>query len=252
MTIKPSKKFKSYIWNNRQFSIEELYEEVVRLNSASPSPITNPSVTFEVFTSNRLEGNNLTLDETKLILEDKVIPEDSSYRDVVECINLGTTIEDYRIIKDVDLDLILNIHKSISNGLLSKSEKGLIRKGPVFILNSSHIPPNAEEVEEKLTKSIERFNSSNRTIIDIFLLKLDLVTIHPFTDGNGRISRVLMNGLLEGAGFPRLVITDSEKKFYYDALEDTNSKFNKDYWIRYCLLLMKYNLEFLDSVDVLA
>ena len=247
----PSKKFKSYLWSNKDFSIEELYSQVIDLNSARDMINLDFRIGFEIYNSNKIEGNKLDRIETKMILEDKVIPEDSSYRDVVECINLGTTIEDYRVLDNIDLNIILDIHRSITNGLLSKSEKGKIRTGSVFITNSTHVPPSSDVVELKLSKAIERFNSSNKTIIDVFILKLDLVTIHPFTDGNGRTSRVIMNGLLEGLGFPRIIITASDKKFYYDALENTNSRFDKNYWIKYCLILMKYNIEFLYSTETM-
>lgn len=248
---KPNKKLKSFIWSNKDFSIEELYEQIVEMNKKRKPINLDFMIGLEIYNSNRIEGNRLDRIETKLILEDKIIPEDSSYRDVVECINLGTTIEDFRLIEEPSIDLILNIHKSITNGLLSKSEKGKFRKDHVYIQNSTHKPPSPELVESKLTESINKFNSSSKTIIDVFIFKLDLVTIHPFIDGNGRTSRVIMNGLLENLGFPRLIITDTEKKFYYDALEKTNYRFDKNYWIRYCLLLMKYTLESLDCDDIM-
>lgn len=248
---KPSKKFKSFIWSNKDFSDSELLNQIIKMNDVRPKTDLDFRIGFEIYNSNKIEGNKLDRIETRLILEDKIIPEDSSYRDIMECINLGTTIEDFRLIDSLSLDLILNIHKSVTNNILGKDQKGKIRTGPVYITNSMHIPPKPSEVESLLIDSINKFNNSDKNIIDVFIFKFELVSIHPFIDGNGRTSRVIMNGLLENLGFPRLIITDKEKKFYYEALENSNTRFNKNYWIRYCLLLMKYNLEFLDCVDYL-
>lgn len=249
---KPSKKFKSYIWSNKDFSLEELLSQVLELNNSRPVENLDYRLGFEIYNSNKIEGNNLDRIETKMILEDKIIPEDTRYRDVVECINLGTAIEDFRVIEDLNIDLVLDIHRCLTNGLLKSSEKGKLRKIPVYINNSTHIPPSPDKVENLIIQSINKFNSSNKSLLDIFIFKFELVSIHPFVDGNGRTSRVIMNGLLENLGFPRLVITDKEKKFYYEALEQSNSRFDKKYWLRYCLLLMKYNIEFLHSVDTIS
>ena len=138
------------------------------------------------------------------------------------------------------------IHRTITNGLLKPSEKGKLRTEKVFITNSSHRPPNPELVEKMIRDAIEKFNNSKRSLVDVFMFKLDLVTIHPFIDGNGRTSRLIMNGLLEKLGYPRLIVTEDNENAYYDALEKTNERFDKNIWVRFCLIWMKYTLEHLD------
>lgn len=246
------KKFKSYIFHNRNFSNEELLVQVEELNKNKDDRKFADRLMIEMYNSNKIEGNTLTIREFILILEDKIIPDDVSYHDLIECINLNRTIGKYRKIKDLSIDLILDIHSELTADLLGDEDRGKIRNKPVYISNCLHNPPSHEKVKELLDKSINKFNTSNRTLTDIFIFKLEFVSIHPFIDGNGRSSRIIMNGLLEELGYPRLIITDKNKKYYYKALEDAQARYLYDNWIRYCLLLMKFNLEYINDVDMLV
>lgn len=243
------KKFKSFISHNNSHSNDELLSQIEQLNSTKEDLNYSNRLLFEMYNSNKIEGNTLTRQDTKLVLEDKIIPEGLSYKDLIECINLRRAISNYRKIDTLNLDLILSIHKALMADLLDTP--GIVRNEPVYISSCMHIPPSADKVENLLNKSIEKYNNSSRTIVDMFIFKLEFVSIHPFTDGNGRTSRLLLNALLENAGYPRLIFKDSDKKYYYKALEDAQVKYKIDSWIRYCLLLMKYNLEYLNSIDIL-
>ena len=233
------KKFKSYVFHNRSFSNDELIHQIDELNRNKEDYNFTNRLMFEMYNSN------------KLILEDKIIPEGVKYSDLIECINLNRTIVKFRKVKGLSLDLVLSVHKELTTDLLSEVESGVLRKVPVYISNCLHTTPDAELVEGLLKSSINKFNKSNKTLVDIFIFKLEFVSIHPFVDGNGRVSRILMNGLLEYYGYPRLIVTERNKKFYYKALEDAQVRYMTGSWIRYCLLLMKFNLEYLNDVDIL-
>ena len=239
------REFKSYIFHNRNFSNKELLAQVEELNKNKDDRNFASRLMFEMYNSNKIEGNTLTNQDTKLILKDKIIPNDVSYQDLMECINLNITIEKYRKIKDLSMDLILDIHAELTADL-NDEDKGRIRTEPV------HFAPSHNRVKELLSESINKFNISNRNLIDIFIFKLEFVSIHPFRDGNGKISRIIMNGLLENLGYPRLIITDRNKNYYYKALEDAQVGYLYDNWIRYCLLLMKFNLEYINDIDILV
>lgn len=250
VSIHKTKKFKSFVFDNRNFTVDDLINQIEDLNRSKVDDNFKNRLFFECYNSNKIEGNTLSRQDTKLLWYDKVIPSDSSYEDVVECLNLKATINKYRKINvdNVSLDLIKDIHSMITYNLNVDED---FRKEQVYISYCLHVPPSADRVLDLMTKAIEKFNCSEKSLIDVFMLKLNLVTIHPFMDGNGRTSRLLMNGLLEYMGYPRLIFKNADKKFYYKALEDAQVKYQVGNWIRYCLILMKYNLVYLNDVDCL-
>ena len=95
-------------------------------------------------------------------------------------------------------------------------------------------------------EAIDRFNNSNKELIDIFKFKLDFVRVHPFMDGNGRLSRLIMNGLLTAKGYPRIIIRNQDKGFYYDAIEDSLKVGRYDAWLKFMLTYMKFMCELED------
>ena len=58
--------------------------------------------------------------------------------------------------------------------------------------------------------------------------------------------------MLENVGYPRVIFKENDKKYYYRALEDAQLRYNTESWIRYCALILKYNLEYLNDVDILS
>ena len=245
------KKFKSFIFHNRNFTQENLLEQIQELNNEKDDFTYGNRLFFEIYNSNKIEGNSLSRIDTKLLLEDKIMPEEGKYSDIIESLNLRRALNKFKKINTLDLDLILNIHKEITEDLLSDDDCGKLRDKKVYITNSMHTPPVPEEVLNKLLTIINEYNSSNRTLIDIFIFKLRFVEIHPFIDGNGRTSRLIINGLLENQGFPRIVFRDSDKKFYYTAIEDAIVKYKIDDFVRYCLLQLKFILENLNDPTIL-
>ena len=96
-------------------------------------------------------------------------------------------------------------------------------------------------------EAIDRFNNSDKELIDIFKFKLDFVRIHPFMDCNGRLSRLIMNGLLTAKSYPRIIIRNQDKGFYYDAIEDSLKVGKYDAWLKFMLTYMKFMCELEDT-----
>lgn len=205
---------------------------------------------FETYNSSKIEGNNLSLEEAKVLYDSKFIPDNYS-KDILEVINLADTIRDNLKITDLSMDLILNIHRSLTKGIIEDRYCGVLRDCEVCIEGSLHKPPSFDKVEYFLEHAIHRYNSSDRLVEDVIEFKYNLLTIHPFVDGNGRTSRVIMNALLEGLGYPRLVITDKHKSIYYKALQDAQVKYGPKMFINYGLILMKYTLMYLNDPKIL-
>lgn len=240
-------KFKSFIFKNINKSLDDLLLEINTLHgSTSNNYIINcerQSILYEVYTSNRLEGNTVTFQDTKFILEDN-INVDCNVKELLEITNLDTAIKRYKSFKELSIELILDIHKTLTTSILPEDNCGNIRTEDVFIVGSMHYPPKPNLVEEFLSKEIGIFNFSKKTLYDIFMFTYKFTFIHPFIDGNGRSSRVIMNALLSSLNYPRLTIDDTCKKFYYKALEEASVQYKEINWIRFCYLRLFFTLQY--------
>lgn len=246
------KKFKSYMAHHGTVPTEQLFRDVEELNKSKVDLNFSNRLLYEMYNSNKIEGNTLTNQDTKLILEENIVPDGCELKDLLECTNLKGAITEFRKIDCISLEEILKIHSLITFNILDTDKCGHLRKECVFISGCMFTPPEPNKVEELLKKSINKFNNSKRTLRDIFIFKLEFVSIHPFVDGNGRTSRLILNAMLENVGYPRVIFKASDKKYYYRALEDAQLRYNTESWIRYCALLLKYNLEYLNDVDILS
>lgn len=242
-------KFKIYNAKNCSLSQKEFIDAIKKYQGR---PFNNRIAYLEVYTSNKIEGNTLTKGQTKALLEG--LAQDADYRTQSEVIQLNRAIRDnLSIEEDLTIDGICRIHRDITyNTLSSPKDEGHLRVGQVYISNSMTIPPKPEVIEEQLQQAIDTFNSSEKDLLDIFRFKLDFVRIHPFMDGNGRLSRLLMNGLLTAKGYPRIIIRNQDKGFYYDAIEDSLRIGRYNAWIKFMLTYMKFmcELEYLFLRDI--
>lgn len=236
-------KFKSYNIKNCSISQNDM---VKIIEGYRFRPFNDRIAYLEVYTSNKIEGNTLTKGQTKAVLEG--IAQDADLRSQTEVIQLNRAIRDNFTIENLSMELILNIHKDITFNTLEKSEwEGKLRSEQVYISNSAIVPPNSDKVKKELVDAIERFNDSDRELLDILRFKLDFVRIHPFMDGNGRVSRLIMNGLLSAKGYPRIIIRNQDKGFYYDAIEASLRVGRYDAWIKFMLTYMKFMCELEDT-----
>lgn len=124
--------------------------------------------------------------------------------------------------RDLSLALVQEWHY-----MLFKDSKpdiaSIIRKKQVYISASKYIPPSPVEVFPMLMDFFRWYNRNKNGRIHpvelAALVQLKFVTIHPFHDGNGRISRLMMNFVLERKGYPMFNIPYEGRSSYYSALE---------------------------------
>lgn len=229
--LKLSKKFKSFLYLNKGLSNKDL---IAYINKHKENIMAYDFKFYELFSSNNIEGNRMTIAETKVVLEKGTV--EARVKDVVEALNLEKVMKKYDKLNEISLDIILDIHKIITNLVIEEGEwSGKLRTGNVAITNSLHRPPKFQEVREKLNEAIKKFVESNKNIEDIFKFKLEFVEIHPFYDGNGRTSRVIQNALLSNIDMPRLIIRPQDKQHYYKALEDATVYGDRAGFIRFSL-----------------
>lgn len=208
---------------------KEVDEKLAKLNSKRPlskeaSKSLQDAINLEwTYNSNSIEGNTLTLKETKVVLEGITIG-GKSVREHLEAINHENAIE---YLEDLLRDKnevsewnIKGLHQLILKGI-DDSNAGKYRNDNVIISGANHMPPEYIKVPELMEKLIINYEDWNEyhPIIRASLLHGELVKIHPFIDGNGRTSRLIMNMDLMKSGYVPVIIKKENRLKYYEALD---------------------------------
>ncbi len=179
------------------------------------------------YDTQRIEGSTLTRRETADLLEKRITPKNKLLRDVQEAEahrNLFYNVLKFK--KDFTLQVMLDWHWTLFNKT-KPDIAGSIRKYQVGISGSKFVPPSPVEAYPMLTEFFKWYkkNRDNLHPVEIAaLVHLKLVTIHPFGDGNGRITRLVMNFVLNIKKYPLFDIPYENKNSYYNALERSQVK----------------------------
>ena len=174
------------------------------------------------YATNRIEGSTLTYRETALLLEKGITPSRRPIEDVKETEKHKQVF--YEMLsykKEINLSTLLFWHKKLFEET-KKDQAGKIRDHSVSISGSRYNPPYAIELELLLTGFFDWYKKIRNKLHPVYLaalVHLKFVSIHPFGDGNGRISRLFMNYVLNKNGHPMIVIDYSDRNSYYNALE---------------------------------
>ena len=174
--------------------------------------------------SNAIEGNTLTLKETKVALEGITVG-GKTLREHLEVINHREAIqfveELVRNKEPLTEWVIKSVHQLVLKNIEHK-HAGIYRKTNVVISGADHIPPDAMHVASEMQAFIswlEREAAHLHPVERAARVHCDFVKIHPFTDGNGRTSRLLMNLELMKAGYPPDILQVSKRLEYYETLD---------------------------------
>ena len=198
------------------------------------------------YNSNGIEGNTLTLRETQVVLEGITVG-GKSIKEHLEAINhekailfLDDLVKDNEPISEWN---IKNIHQLILKDI-DNENAGRYRKENVTIKGATHIPPDYLKIPELMEKLILTYNTWNEyhPIIQAALLHGELVKIHPFVDGNGRTSRLLMNLDLMNSGYNPVIIKKESRLKYYEALDKAHTTGNYTDFVK---LVTKLEIEML-------
>jgi len=242
--------------------VDDLKKCLDSFRPLSPTQAKNLEEAFDVeytYDSNRIEGNTMTLSETALVLKKGMTISGKSVQEHLEVINHNDALE---YIKDLVQGHItysekelLKIHSFILQGI-DRLNAGFYRHERVFITGSRHVPPNPLKVPNLMEEYFRYFSEhkdSEHPVILAADMSEKLVTIHPFVDGNGRTSRLIMNLLLMQAGYP-ITIISSEKNSrddYYSSLETVQLQQDKDKFRIFVLCSVKQTLfRYLNAVSI--
>ena len=199
------------------------------------------------FNSNAIEGNTFTYGETVALLMEGITAKGKPLKDALDIKGHNDAIQFMLDMVKGDRGLnesdIRSLHKIIlgtqyENPSITASGKivgkkvsvGTYKTMPNHVLTATgetHYYATPEETPAKMTELVSWFNenANNKEVNPVVLASLfhhRFVAIHPFDDGNGRMTRILTNFILMKFGYPISVIKNEEKKSYYAALSQAD------------------------------
>lgn len=177
--------------------------------------------------SNSIEGNTLTLQETRVVIEHGITIGGKTLREHFEAINHHKAIAFIETLAQPEYQLnasdILRVHGLVLQNI-EQEYAGRYRNAGVRITGANFTPPNALKVDALMNELIDWVNHETTLPLPVkaCIFHHRFVWIHPFFDGNGRTTRLLFNLLLLQQGFPPAIILQQDRKKYYDALNRAN------------------------------
>ena len=231
--------------------VDELKEKLDSKRPMSQETLKSLKETINLewtYNSNGIEGNTLTLRETQVVLEGITVG-GKTIKEHLEAINhekaiiyLDELVKDNKPITEWN---IKNIHQLILKEI-DNDNAGKYRRENVTIKGATHIPPDYIKIPELMEKLILNYETWNKyhPIIQAALLHGELVKIHPFVDGNGRTSRLVMNLDLMNNGYNPVIIKKENRLEYYEALDKAHTTGNYTDFVK---LINKLEIEMLNK-----
>ncbi len=176
--------------------------------------------------SDAIEGNTLSLNETKLVIMEGITIGGKPLKDHIEARNdaMAFDLVVKMVKEEVEIDhlIVQEIHEMVTRGMLM--EAGRYRSTNVGITGSRSTPPPYYKLVEYMDGFIEEVARIGRhPVIVASFIHHSLVGIHPFVDGNGRVARLLMNLYLMRHGYPPVVLKQEDRERYYRYLQLADS-----------------------------
>lgn len=209
--------------DDKRYKLYEIPEENAALQRAMKEAYYQ-----HIHHTTAIEGNTMTLSMARSVVETKMAVNGKSVLEHNEILGLDEALKyiNTTLVQEthsISVQNIIEIHRRVL-GHAHPMEAGQFRSTQVYVGN--HVPPHPTDVEQFMDEFDSWLESPNirkfHAIEFAALAHYRLVYIHPFTDGNGRTARLLMNLILMKAGFPPVTIKVSERHDYYACLQDAN------------------------------
>ena len=190
------------------------------------------------YTSNAIEGNTLGRRETALVVEKGLTVGGKSLLEHTEAVNHARALDWVREQAEREPNSltekdILHVHGLIMKGI-DDPNAGRYRVTPVRISGSAAVLPNPRKVPDLMNGFVKWIGLA--TGLHPVELAAEahyrLVTIHPFTDGNGRTARLLGNMILLMSGYPAAIIRKRDRLAYIESLEKAQTGGSMDTYMK--------------------
>jgi Fic family protein len=193
------------------------------LRSLSKADIADMFDRFTVnftYDSNAIEGNSLTLKDVQIVMFENAVIRGKDLREIYETKNSRTVVD--LVLKrkfDISHKSIIGMHKMLMRDI---DDRFGYKKIPNFLVGRTVETSPPERVWEDMERLIGFYQNSKGRIHPLELAAIfhgEFEKIHPFSDGNGRVGRFLINVMLVRSGYPPLIIRKTSRRSYLDALE---------------------------------
>lgn len=192
--------------------------------------------------STMIEGSTLTLEETSLLLDEGVTPSGKPLEHSIMATDHHKALMLVKQIAKTDQKITVSMLQQISAKVMAGSEmvnssalgtthayKGDLRKvanrvAARYFPDPKKVPVLLQQMCDDINSSIGQVQSTEQKLELAFNAHFQFVSIHPFLDGNGRVSRLLMNLLLHRFELPMAIVFKEDKLEYFNALEQSREK----------------------------
>jgi Fic family protein len=221
-----------YIPNEKLLELEAVLlhynSKFLKLDNLTKKEIMeNFAINFAV-NSNSIEGNTITLKEAYNLIKEDITPKNRTLREVYELTNTKRAMDFLEgCKKDINSELIENIHDMLLENI--DNRKGF-RKHDIRILGQPFKPSPTAYIKSDLKMLLDWYEKSRNKIHPIALIILfhhKFENIHPFSDGNGRTGRILINYILSLNNYPPLIISMRFRKEYLNLMNQSDKILNK-------------------------
>lgn len=227
----------------RVYTIKKQYESYLPLSDKEIKNIEELDRIKEVHLSNKVEGNTYTYDETYVLLEKNIPSSSRTLKEAFEIDNLNKAIRycnDYK--GDLTECFIKTCHRLVSQNCLDDyKDVGEYRTVRNWVGDINTCPPNG--ITKAMNELLEWYERNKNSLDPIQLavrFKYRFVCIHPFIDGNGRVSRLLLNWILKRNGICQCSIYSDLINDYYKSLSESNKEKGSDNGKFTCSALEKF------------
>lgn len=214
--------------------------------------------------SARIEGNTTSLADMIEIRPEDESPESEAVREVENIVRALIQIDDLANGLSIDEEFLSNVHRMVVDGLPPPKREGDItpgeyRRRKVSIVGSNHAPPDFRELRRLMRELIAFINEADPPKYDFIKIAMAhhrFVWAHPFSNGNGRVARLLTYALIRRKGFGTEAILAPSRVFsaaragYYRYLSEADSMRDEDTlaWCEYFLAGLKTEIETADRL----
>ncbi len=235
--------------------IDDLKQELDAFRPLTAEQTHNLKRLFDIdftYNSTAIEGNTLTLQETRVVLLDGITIGGKTTREHLEILNHKEAI-DYieelarKPIAEYSRADITNIHYLVLKGI-DPENAGAYRNVPMYVRlqdDSIHKFCDPLNIHDEMEAFYAWFCSEHaeHPIITAAEAHTRFVSIHPFIDGNGRTARLIMNLILLHHGFPPAIIKMTQRATYLDAIEAWQQNNQKEPLFKLVCAAVKESLE---------
>lgn len=230
------------------------------LNKIELEVYTQQNENLYIHGTTAIEGNTLTLQETHYLLNEEIVPKEKSLREINEVQNykyVKAYVEKYK--GKVNLQFIRKLHFLIMNNIDMRFENpGTFRRHNLVYIGGCDLSvtlANMIEVDLKdlINSYYDAIKNKKHPFEQAILFHYKFELIHPFSDGNGRTGREVLNYLLKKERYPQLIIPKESREAYISALTSGNNNQNVEMIQVFTdLMLAGYTKELADLRNIIV